>query len=207
MEDVYAQLLAEAKEQIEVQETSGWKLAELTFEAVNELLDAGNNKEQSLLKWAEDLDRQQFSLTSARRYYAIWEKYGEDRLTSEVDDSRELSFAEHYASVKGGAGVRQRVQRGQSLISAARTPEIISEQQAAKHSAALAAAKINSEEDEKASTDLAKRIDEATTAIEYVLAWLTVHEGLTTEQLEEFEAFGMDLEKYIARIREMVPVG
>lgn len=204
--EAYASYLTEARTAFTQTDNSGWKLANLTWHAVTELMDSGLNKEQSLLKWSEDLERDGFSLSSARRYFTVWDRHSETRLTRDMPDGRELSFAEHYAAVKGGRQTEQNLRRGQSMRAAARTPEMVSDQAAARHAAALESAHVDLTDSGSDTEDLAQRIDAATAAMEWVMAWVTVHDGLTDDQVKEFEAFHVDIQKMLNRITEFVPV-
>ena len=205
-EDEYVALVKQAQQAYHETDISGWKLARLTFDAITELMDSGLNKEDSLKKWIEDIDREGFGISSARRYYTVWDKHGdpEDRILSDVS-GQELPFAEHYAAVKGGSAVKERLQRGQSIRASARTPEMISEEAAAKHAAALESVNVDISDEESDTTDLAKRINAAEAAIEYVIAWATVHAGLTPEQADEFIHFTDSLRKYEDKLAALVP--
>jgi hypothetical protein len=205
-EDEYVALVKQAQQAHEETDIAGYKLAQLTFDAITELMDSGLNKEDSLKKWIEDIDREGYGITSARRYYTLWEKHGspEDRIISEVT-GKELSFAEHYAAIKGGSAVKERLQRGQSIRASARTPEMISEEAAAKHAAALESVNVDISDEESDTTDLATRINAAEAAIEYVIAWATVHAGLTPEQADEFVHFTESLHKYEDKLANLVP--
>lgn len=79
----------------------GWRAARYTHEAAESLMrHLRLGKIEALERWSKDLNRRRFSPTSARRYYDLWEKYGEKRLYDHR--GRELSFGEHYAAVRGG---------------------------------------------------------------------------------------------------------
>lgn len=205
-EDEYVALVRQAQQAYHETDIAGWKLAKLTFDAISELMDSGLNKEDSLKKWVEDIDREGYGITSARRYFTVWDKHGdpEERILSDVS-GQELSFAEHYAAIKGGSAVKERLQRGQSMRASARTPEMISEEAAAKHAAALESANVDISDEENDTHDLATRINAAEAAIEYVIAWATVHAGLTGEQADEFVHFTDSLRKYTDKLANIVP--
>lgn len=96
----------------------GWTAAKITWEAVTYLMTVRHmTKGKALAQWSRDIHRPRWSATSARRYFEVWDRYGDPtkRLRFQgIDDAEILSFAEHYAIVRGGQPAYERIMKARA---------------------------------------------------------------------------------------------
>lgn len=131
--EAYDVLVKDAKSASNTGDTAQFKLARLTHEAVMLLTNPTDgskklSKNKAYERWAADLvtgaRKTNFSPSSARRYFTLWEKYGpeESRLVvGEGEEAQTLNFAEHYYVVSQGLPTLTDVSEAKSAGTSTRT--------------------------------------------------------------------------------------